>query len=149
MCQGLPWWLSWKRICLQCRRPWFNSWVRKFPWRRNRLPTPVFLGFSCNSDGKETACNAGNLDSVPGLGRSLEEGMATHSSILAWRIPLTEEPGGLQPMGLQRVGHNWVTQHTALSVDNQCSLLFVFHRDLQREAEGCVQDPNVWIFYLF
>ena len=36
----------------------------------------------------------------------LEEGMATHSSILAWRIPWTEEPGGLQPMELQRVGHN-------------------------------------------
>ena len=37
----------------------------------------------------------------------LEEGMAAHSSILAWRIPWTEEPGGLQSMGLQRVGHNW------------------------------------------
>ena len=36
----------------------------------------------------------------------LEEGMATHSSILAWRIPWTEEPGGLQSMGSQRVGHN-------------------------------------------
>jgi len=36
----------------------------------------------------------------------LEEGMATHSSILAWRIPWTEEPGGLQSIGLQRVGHN-------------------------------------------
>ena len=44
---------------------------------------------------------------IPGSGRSLEEGMATHSSILAWRIPWTEEPGGLQSMGLQRVGHNW------------------------------------------
>ena len=37
---------------------------------------------------------------------SLEKGMATHSSILAWRIPWTEEPGGLQFMGLQRVGHD-------------------------------------------
>ena len=37
---------------------------------------------------------------------TLEEGMATHSSILAWRIPWTEEPGGLQSMGLQRVGHD-------------------------------------------
>ena len=36
----------------------------------------------------------------------LEEEMATHSSILVWEIPWTEEPGGLQPMGLQRVGHN-------------------------------------------
>ena len=43
------------------------------------------------------------------LGREdpLEKGMATHSSILAWRIPWTEEPGGLQSIGSQRVGHNW------------------------------------------
>ena len=39
----------------------------------------------------------------------LEKEMATHSSTLAWRIPWVEEPGGLQSMGLQRVGHNWVT----------------------------------------
>ena len=38
----------------------------------------------------------------------LEKGMATHSSILAWRIPWTEDPSGLQSMGSQRVGHNWV-----------------------------------------
>ena len=46
--------------------------------------------------------------SVRSLGREdpLEEGMATHSSIVARRIPWTEEPGGLQSMGLQRVGHN-------------------------------------------
>ena len=41
-----------------------------------------------------------------GQGDLLEEGMATHSSILAWRIPWTEEPGGLQFMGSQRVGHD-------------------------------------------
>ena len=48
---------------------------------------------------------------VQSLGQEdpLEEGMATHSSILAWRIPWTEEPGGLQPMGSQRVGHDRVT----------------------------------------
>ena len=39
----------------------------------------------------------------------LEKGLATHSSILAWRIPRTEEPGGLQSMGLQRVRHDWAT----------------------------------------
>ena len=39
----------------------------------------------------------------------LEEGMATHSSIIAWRIPQTEEPGGLEFMGLQRVGQDWAT----------------------------------------
>ena len=39
---GLPLWLSWERICLQCERPGFNPWVGKIPWRRERLPTPVF-----------------------------------------------------------------------------------------------------------
>ena len=50
---------------------------------------------------------------VPSLGQEdpLEEEMATHSSILAWEIPWTEEPGGLQSMGLQRVGHDLVTKH--------------------------------------
>ena len=46
---------------------------------------------------------------IPVLGRLLEKGMASHSSILAWRIPWTEKPGRLQSMGLQRVGHNSVT----------------------------------------
>ena len=56
-----------------------------------------------HSVGKESACNAGDLVLIPGSGRSLEEGHGTHSSILAWRIPWTEEPGGLQSMGSQRV----------------------------------------------
>ena len=43
----------------------------------------------------------------------LEKEMATHSSILAWRIPRTEEPGGLRPMESQRAGHNGATKHTA------------------------------------
>ena len=52
---------------------------------------------------------------VPSLGQEdpLEEGMATHSSILAWRIPWTEEPGGLQSMGLHRVRHEATTYHAA------------------------------------
>ena len=49
-------------------RPWFDSWVRKIPWKRDRLPTPVFLGFPCGSAGKESACNAIDLGSIPGLG---------------------------------------------------------------------------------
>ena len=49
-------------------------WVRKICWRRDRLPTPVFLGFPCGSAGKESACNVGDLGLVPGLGRSPGEG---------------------------------------------------------------------------
>ena len=105
----------------------FDSWVGKIRWRRDKLPNPVFLGFHGGSAGKESASNAGDLGSIPGLGRStgegigyplqnswvsleaqpiknlpamweiwvrslgwedpLEKGMATHSRILAWRIP--------------------------------------------------------------
>ena len=61
-------------MCLQCTRPRFGSWVGKIPWRRDRLPTPVFLGFFCGSAGKESACNVGDLGSTPGLGRSPGEG---------------------------------------------------------------------------
>ena len=56
--------------------------------------------------GKESAYNAGGSSSIPTSGRSPEEEMATHCSILAWKIPWTEEPGGLQSTGLQRIGHN-------------------------------------------
>ena len=44
------------------------------PWRRERLPTPVFLGFPCGSAGKESTCNAGDLGLISGLGRSHGEG---------------------------------------------------------------------------
>ena len=64
------------------------------------------MGFPGGSDGKQSACNAGDWGSIPGSGGSLEKGMATHSSILAWRSPWIEETGGLQSMGLQRVGHD-------------------------------------------
>ena len=59
------------------------------------------------SDGKESACSVGDPGLIPGLGRSLEKGMATHSTILAWKMPWIEEAGGLQSIGLQRVRHNW------------------------------------------
>ena len=48
---------------------------------------------------KESACNMGDLGSIPGSGRPLKKGMATHSSILAWRIPWTEKPGGYSLWG--------------------------------------------------
>ena len=47
-----------------------------------------------------------DMDSIPESGKFLKEGMAPHSSILAWRIPWTEEPGGLQSTGSQRVRHD-------------------------------------------
>ena len=61
------------------------------------------------ASGKEPTANAGDIrdaGSIPRSGRSLEEGMATHSSILACRIPWTKEPGGLQSIWSQRVKHD-------------------------------------------
>ena len=63
-------------------------------------------GFPGGTVVKNLPVNAGDLGSIPGQDDLLVKGTATHSSILAWRIPWTEEPGGLQSMGSQRVGHD-------------------------------------------
>ena len=100
--------------------------VPLFPYPRQYMLFVLFFGdshsyiikaiydhpmvFPGGPDGKEYVCNAGDPCSIPKLGRSPGEGMTTHSSILAWRIPWTEDPGRLQSMGKQRVGHNWETE---------------------------------------
>ena len=92
-----------KEFACNAGDPQFDSWVRKIPWRRDRLPNPAFLGFPCGSAGKEYACNVGDLGLIPGLGRSPGEG----------------KDYGLQYPGLEnsmdyspwycRVGHDWAT----------------------------------------
>ena len=57
-------------------------------------------------DPPANAGNTGDMCSIPGLEDPLEKGMAIHSSILAWKIPWTEEPGRLQSIGSQRVGRD-------------------------------------------
>ena len=71
------------RIRLQCRRPQFDSRAR-ISWRRDRLPTPVFLGFFHSSGGKQSACNMGDLGSIPGSGRSPGGG---HGNPLQYSCP--------------------------------------------------------------
>ena len=76
------------------------------------------------SGGKEPACHCRRHKEMQvqslDLEEPLEEGMATHSSILAWRTPRTEEPGGLQSMGSHRVGHDWsdLAQHSLSRFQN-------------------------------
>ena len=65
------------------------------------------VGLPCGSDHKESACNARDPGSIPGLGRSLGEGNGYPPSILAWRIPWTEEPDGLQSIGSPKIRHHW------------------------------------------
>ena len=86
----------------------------------------VVLGLSKWISGKESACNTGSIGdtgSIPGLGK--EESMATHSSILAWRIPWTEESGRLQFKILQRVGNDW-NDLVHINVVMHVSSLFFF-----------------------
>ena len=91
-------------------------------------------GFPGGSDGKESACNAGDPSSIPGLGRSAREGNGNPLSILAWRISSTEEPGRLLFMGSQRVGHDRATNthtnthtHTSLKTSQlKCFLIHVW-----------------------
>ena len=92
---------------LQCGRPWFDSWVRKICWRRDRLPTPVFLGFPCGSAGKESTCNVGDLGSIPGLGRSPGQGKGYQYSGLETVYSISWTVYCIQSMGSQRVGRNF------------------------------------------
>ena len=82
---------------------------------------------------KNLAIKAGDtrsVHSIPGLGRSLEEETATHSSILVWRIPRTEEPGG--SIGSQRVGHDWPSK----TERGDCILAFPLQLRRKRKKEG-------------
>ena len=118
---------------LQCRRPWFNSWVRKILWRRDRLLTPVHMGFPRGSDGKESAYNAGDLGLILGLGPWRRAWQPT-PVFLPGESPWTEEPGGLQSMGSQRVGHDWVTKHIHTQefshgkLQRQSAILILLHQ---------------------
>ena len=66
----------------------------------------TYMGFPGGQEVKASASNVGNLGSIPGSEDPLEKEMATHSSILACRVPWTEEPGWLQSRGSQRVRHD-------------------------------------------
>ena len=72
---------------------------------------------------KNLPANAGNTGWIPGLGRSSGEENGNPLQwewVLVWEIPWTEEPGGLQTMGLQRVGHNRATEHGRLKLEVWC-----------------------------
>ena len=121
---GLPRWLNGKELACQCRRRkrhGFDPWVRKIPWRKAWQPTPVFLPCDPWTGSQELEaslvaqrvkiclhCRRPGFN--PWVGKiPWRREVATHCKILAWRIPWTEEPGRLQSLGLQRVGHDWAT----------------------------------------
>ena len=81
----------------------FLGW--EAPWRRDRLPTSVFLGFPGSSDGKESTYDVEDLCSIPALGRSTGGNRTWQPTpaFLPGELPWTEVPGGLQSMGSQGV----------------------------------------------
>ena len=83
----------------------YQHWAKVLRYKDHKCGHGLCPHAPGGSDGKESACNVGDLGSMPGQDRSSKKGMVTHSSILAWRIPWTEKPGGLWSMGSQRVGH--------------------------------------------
>ena len=94
---------------------WRNWWI-------------ILYFFLAGTSGKEHACQCRRQTRVRSLGRKdpLEEGMSTHSSILAWRISCTEEPGGLQSMGLHKVRHSWAHTYcsSSFSLLRKCYTVF-------------------------
>ena len=100
-----------------------------------------WVDFPGGSDGKESAYNVGDPGSIPGGEDPLEKEMATHSSILAWRIPWREEPHRLQSMGSQRVRHNLAT---SLSLSGYLSGGVIQAVGYQRWVQRAVPGDRSW-----
>ena len=106
----------------------------------------LHYGFPGSSVGKESACSARDPGLILGQEDPLEKEMANHSSILAWKISWLKEPGGLQSMGSQRVGHNWVTWATNMLTTFR--LYYVFFKVSPLQSPHWSQDytflPHLW-----
>ena len=86
----------------------FNPWVRKIPWRRDGLPTPVFMRFPGSSDGKESACNTGDPGLIPGFRRSPGGGHGNLLQCSCLENPMDRGAGGLQSVGSQK-SETWLS----------------------------------------
>ena len=90
---GLLLWLSWQRIHLQCGRPGFDHWVRKIPWRRERLPTPVF--WPGKFHGLYSPQGRQEVDTTEGLSLHFQE--IGPESGLNWSLPVSSGISSLKP----------------------------------------------------
>ena len=112
---------------MQRKRPWFHSWVRKIPQRRDRLPTPVFLGFPGGSVSKESACNVGDLGLIPGLGRSSGGGHGNSLQYSCLEIPHGQRSlAGCSPWGYKesdKTERLSTAQHLCAKYYSKCYML--------------------------
>ena len=96
----------------------------------------------------KTACNAGDVGSIPGLGISPGEGNGNSLQFLAWKISWTEEPGGLQPVGLQTAGHDCAQTHLVICLKSSalghilCSQASVDRKPLPTRVPKSSQFPE-------
>ena len=90
----------------------------------------LFSGFPSGSAVKNLPANVGDVGLIPGLERSLEKEMATHANTFVWEIPWTEELGGLQSMGSQRVRHDLATEHEHMLFSSY--KIITFHKYYQK-----------------
>ena len=112
--QGDPRSTKWQPTWQTTVQSFTKSWIQLSDWTFMHASVYIYImiGFLGGSVVKNLPAKQETRVQSLGQEDPLETGMATHSSILAWRIPWTEEPGGLQSMGSQRVGHDWATKHT-------------------------------------
>ena len=113
-----------------------DSSVGKNPCRRDRLSTPVFLGFPCGSAGKESSCSVGDLGSIPGLGRHPGEGKGYPLQYSGLENSMT-----VKSVESQRVRHDWTTFTFAC-------LMKILMR-LSEVSGSCVPDYILWNLLCF
>ena len=108
-----------------------NVLVAVYPWLTVDIVRVLILAMLIGMRASQMAwwlspsASAGDVSSISWVGNPLQREIATHSSILAWEIPWTEEPGRLQSMGSQRVKHNLVTKqgfpHSSVGKESTCN----------------------------
>ena len=113
----------------------------------------MYFGFPLGLVVKQSLCIEGDLGSIPGMGRYAQRDMTSLSSVLAWRISLTEEPSRLQSIGPQRVRHIWIHwactgTHTYIYWFTNSFSTYVVTEFLARVACGLVVGP-CWLSILY